>query len=69
MSCWVAAGDGAEASLALSSPTWTTGDSVSVTQEAACVRVTVLRGRDRDRTTAMAVAALLVESAPVTPET
>jgi hypothetical protein len=59
VACQSSAGDGAEPSLAWGTPSWTTEESVYVTQRASCVRVTVLRGRERDGTAAAAVAGLL----------
>jgi hypothetical protein len=59
MSCQSSASDGAAPSLALGSPTWTTNDSVYVTQRTSCVRVTVLRGQEPDLGAAMAAAGLL----------
>jgi hypothetical protein len=58
--CAAAAGNGAQMSLALGSPTWTTGDSVYVTRDATCIRVSVARGSHSDLDGAGAVAAALV---------
>jgi hypothetical protein len=67
MSCQSAAGD-SEPSLALGSPTFTTSDSVYVTQRASCVRVTVLRGQAPDLEAATAVAGLVAIAEPRTGE-
>jgi hypothetical protein len=58
--CAAAAGSGAQMSLDLGSPTWTTGDSVYVTRQATCIRVSVARGSHSDLDGAGAVAAALV---------
>jgi len=59
MQCSVAAGSDAQESLALGTPLWTTASSVYLTQDASCVRVTVLRGAGPDLDGAAAVAAAL----------
>ena len=58
--CAAAAGSDAEASLALGAPTWTTDDSVYVTRDATCVRVSVARSSRPDLAGAGAVAEALV---------
>ena len=63
MACRAAAGGGAEESLALGTPVWTAADAVYVTQDAACIRVTVTRGARLDAAGAGAVAAALVSGA------
>jgi hypothetical protein len=68
LNCRLQARGGAEPSLALSSPTWTTDQSMYLTQGADCVRVTVLRGRDPDGASEMAVAILLIAGPRATPE-
>ncbi|HUM12924.1 MAG TPA: hypothetical protein VLT82_18390 [Myxococcaceae bacterium] len=58
--CAAAAGTGAQMSLSLGTPIWTTGDSVYVTRDATCIRVSVARGSQSDLDGAEAVAAALV---------
>ena len=58
--CAAAAGDDAQASLALGTPTWTTDDAVYVTRDATCVRVSVARSSRPDLAGAGAVAEALV---------
>jgi hypothetical protein len=58
--CAAAAGGDAQASLALGTPTWTTDDSVYVTRDATCVRVSVARSSRPDLAGAGAVAEALV---------
>jgi hypothetical protein len=58
--CAAAAGNGAQESLALGTPTWTTGDSVYVIRDASCIRVSVARRSQPDLAGAGAVAAALV---------
>lgn len=62
VTCRAAAG-GAEESLALGTPVWTAADAVYVTQDAACIRVTVTRGARPDAAGAAAVAAVVVSGA------
>jgi hypothetical protein len=59
VACRAAAG-GTEASLALGTPIWTAADAVYLTQDAACIRVTVTRGTQLDAAGAGAVASALV---------
>jgi hypothetical protein len=58
--CAAAAGDDAQVSLALGTPTWTTDDSVYVTRDDTCIRVSVARSSRRDLVGASAVAEALV---------
>jgi hypothetical protein len=58
--CAAAAGDGAERSLALGTPVWTAADAVYVTQDAACIRVSVVRGNQLDLGGAASVVTALV---------
>ncbi len=58
--CAAAAGGGAQESLALGTPTWTTGDSVYVTRDSTCIRVSVARSSRPDLSGAGAVAEALV---------
>ena len=62
MQCGAAAGSDAEATLALGTPVWTAASSDYLTQDASCVRVTVLRGAGPDLDGAAAVAAALVST-------
>ena len=58
--CAAAAGDGAERSLALGTPVWTAADAVYVTQDGACIRVSVVRGNQLDLAGAASVVTALV---------
>ena len=58
--CAAAAGDDAQVSLALGTPTWTTDDAVYVTRDDTCVRVSVARSSRPDLSGAGAVAEALV---------
>lgn len=60
--CATAAGDGAETSLWLGTPTWATRDAVYVTQGPACVQVRVVRDGVVDADGAMRATAALVEA-------
>lgn len=60
--CRASAGDGAEESLALGPPVWTTADAAYVTQDSACVQIRVARGSALDGAAAAAVAAALIAS-------
>jgi hypothetical protein len=58
--CAAAAGSDAEHSLALGTPTWSTSDSVYMTRDASCIRVSVARGSRPNLVGAGAVAEALV---------
>jgi len=58
--CAAAAGDEAQLSLALGTPAWTSEDSVHVTRDATCLRVSVARSSRPDLHGATAVAEALV---------
>ena len=58
--CAAAAGTAAEQSLALGTPVWTAADAVYVTQDVACIRVSVVRGNQLDLAGAASVVAALV---------
>ncbi|HET9038441.1 MAG TPA: hypothetical protein VFN45_19650 [Myxococcaceae bacterium] len=60
--CSAAAGDDAQLSLALGTPTWTSDDSVYVTRDATCIRVSVARSSRPDLDGATAVAEALVSA-------
>jgi hypothetical protein len=60
--CATRAGDGAQESLSLGTPAWTTADAVYVTREAACIRVSVAREDRSDLAGARAVAEALVSA-------
>jgi len=60
MQCRTSAGSGAAESLSLGSPVWTAPDAVYLTQDGACVRVSVARGSVADAAGAAAVAAAMV---------
>jgi len=58
--CATTASAGATLSMALGAPTWTTADSVYVTRDANCIRVSVARSSQADLAGAAAVAEALV---------
>jgi hypothetical protein len=58
--CAAAAGSDAQHSLGLGTPTWSTSDSVYVTRDASCIRVSVARDSGPDLAGAGAVAEALV---------
>jgi hypothetical protein len=60
--CRAAAGDGADASLELGTPTWTTEDGTYLTRGRACVRVRVTRSGSADPAGAAAVTAVLARA-------